>query len=134
MRSWNVYAAVAVTVALVSYGAVLGGRDDGAGPVAAATPTPATVDEAGGSGRERISRTQMGRRWPFTVDSGVLECRGPGAVTFTATADGPVYLVNDVARSLLGGVDVAEVHADHPDGLGLKVDMAPIVDRGLRLC
>jgi Protein of unknown function (DUF2511) len=86
-------------------------------------PAPAT-------GSETVKRSDYGKAWPFTVDSGVLACEGAGAVTFEA--NGTRYAVNGIAA----GQDLPKINPiwrDDPDLAGLKVNIGPIIDRGLKL-
>jgi hypothetical protein len=87
----------------------------------------------GGGGSQEISRQDLGKDWPLTVDSGMLRCEGVGAVTFTAD-DGTTYAVNGTARGLDQWPDIDRIWADNPDVKGLKIDISPLIQRGLRLC
>ena len=80
---------------------------------------------------EAVSREDFGQEWPLTVDSGILACQGAGAVTFT-TPDGTTYAVNGLAQSATPYPDIDPIWADA--GNGYKVDIGPLIDRGLRLC
>src|SRR6266513_1723997 len=54
---------------------------------------------ANGGGKSHaaeLSRTQIGRDWPLTVDHGTLRCEAPQSVVFTAP-DGSDYGVNGSA-------------------------------------
>lgn len=77
-------------------------------------------------------------KWPLTVERGQLRCigsRGAGAVVFL-TPDGTNYAVNGTAKTQLP--DVAEIDAiwanDRSLGAGLKKDIGPLIERGLKLC
>lgn len=92
-------------------------------------------------GTVRITRSEFGERWPFTVDEGVLAFRQTGrlkngdpvgAVTFTA--NGKTYGVNGIARGKASGhADIEEILADDPAVPGLKKNISPIIERGLKL-
>jgi Protein of unknown function (DUF2511) len=78
-----------------------------------------------------IRRADFRKWWPFKVKEGTLVCVGAGAVTFEA--NGTVYAVNGTA----GGQGFAEIELiwrDDPDNPGLKVNIGPVIDRGLALC
>ena len=89
----------------------------------------------GGGGGEEISRQDLGKDWPLTVDSGTLHCERVGldAVTFTAD-DGTTYAVNGAAKGTDEWPDIDRIWADNPDVKGLKIDIGPLIQRGLRLC
>lgn len=80
----------------------------------------------------RLSRADFGKDWPFTVSSGVLTCDDPGAVTFTA--DGTTYAVNGTASGLDKGADVKAIWKKDPTLPGARINIGPIIDRGLKLC
>ncbi|MDW0360800.1 DUF2511 domain-containing protein [Halomonas venusta] len=78
-----------------------------------------------------ISREEYGEAWPFTVDSGRLECwRGPSAVFITS---GKVYQLNGMARQM-GHAPLEPIWRDNPDIPGTKVNIGPMIERALRLC
>lgn len=74
----------------------------------------------------------MGSAWPLSVAKGVLRCREPGAVTFEA--GGMVYAVNGIARQSGECAEIDPIWVDDPDIPGAKMDIGPIIDRGLELC
>ena len=95
------------------------------------TPNASSVEAPAGSiGVEEVSRGDFGADWPLTVDSGVLACQGAGAVTFTAP-DGTTYAVNGLAQSATSYPEIDPIWADSGK---LKVDIGPLIDRGLDLC
>lgn len=77
-----------------------------------------------------ISRTRFGPGWPLTVDEGTLACEGRGVVTFAS--GGTTYAVNRAAKTLLRWPDIDRIRADSPGGL--KMNLVPLIDRGLALC
>jgi len=83
----------------------------------------------GGSGLE-VSRSDFGKDWPLTVQSGTLNCEGAGAVTFTT--NGTTYAVNGLANGMDQWPDIDAIWADAPHGL--KKNIGPLIDRGLKLC
>lgn len=77
--------------------------------------------------------------WPLTVKSGVLQCEEEivssfvvQRVTFT-TPDGTVYAVNGHALDA-GYPDIKPIWKKDPGSYGLRVNIGPLIDRGLRLC
>ncbi len=80
----------------------------------------------------RISRDSFEGEWPFTVDEGVLNCEGAGAVTFSA--EGTTYAVNGTAMGTSDYPDVDVIWADDPEGPGPKIWIGDVIDQGLDLC
>jgi hypothetical protein len=78
-----------------------------------------------------VSRAELGDAWPLTVDDGVLACRD-GSVTFTA--GGNSYAVNGTAKTATSLPDIDAIWADDPSTPGLKINIAPLIERGLALC
>jgi hypothetical protein len=69
--------------------------------------------------------------WPFTVPRGILGCQQPpfpGAVTFNV--DGTLYGVNGQASEKYE--DIKAIW--RPAAEGLRVDIGPMIERGLKLC
>jgi hypothetical protein len=86
----------------------------------------------GSSSQKHISRADYGSDWPLTVDSGTLDCWGPGAVTFT-TEDGTTYALNGTA---LGWADENGWSRDKQGEIWNpnKGDIGALIDDGLALC
>ena len=85
-----------------------------------------------------IMQQQYGDKWPFTVPEGKLECLPPGIITFRV--DNKTYAVNNLASSR-GYKDIDPIWREHPQmtnsqnvPLTTKVDMLPLINRGLELC
>jgi uncharacterized membrane protein len=108
------------------------------GPVLTITLLPFLYGVAWLSRRERVgarksirvSRSQFGEEWPFTVEEGILRGRGWGSVTFKAR--GEEFAVNGVAKGQ-GFKDIEVIWANDPE-TGLKKNIGPIIERGLELC
>lgn len=96
------------------------------------------VSACGPASGTTVTLQEYGDRWPFTVESGVLECGRSGvtdAVTFTS--GGTTYSLNgtaDTFASSKGWADVGPIWRDNPAGPGPKVDLSPLVTRGMALC
>ncbi|OBB25229.1 hypothetical protein A5792_29650 [Mycolicibacterium peregrinum] len=69
--------------------------------------------------------------WPFTVSEGVLMCGSPKRVTFTANR--VMYALNGPAKATGQFADVSAIWRDS-DYPGVKVNIGPMINRGLSLC
>jgi hypothetical protein len=81
-----------------------------------------------------VSRETMRDEWPLTLGSGVLGCER-GAVTFSA--NGVTYAINGTAMAQgrkLGWRDIREVWKDNPAIPGTKINIGPMIEKGLLLC
>lgn len=88
----------------------------------------------------RITRTDLGKEWPLTVNYGVVACQGKTAdgqpltiATFTGP-DGTVYALNGTAKSHTDAAAIDPIWAPNPDVAGLKIGIGPLIDRALTLC
>ena len=98
------------------------------------SPKQKMVNQAKNSkSRAFVSREQYGEDWPFTVDFGMISCRGINSVVFR-TQDHRSYAVNGVAMSEKKYRDLREILRDKPDTPGYKVSIGPIIREGLSLC
>ena len=82
-----------------------------------------------------IKRQDLGDKWPFTVDSGTLTCLAPHELVFEV--NGRKYALNDVAQQRKrekNYYDIYEIARSDPNAGGSKVDVNPIIERGLALC
>ena len=90
------------------------------------------------AGSANVTAKQFGDEWPFTVPSGILSCEGKsglGAVVFTT--NGKSYAVNGAARQKAkreGYKEISEIWKDNPQYPGSKVNIGPIIQKGLTLC
>jgi hypothetical protein len=86
----------------------------------------------------RITKAEYGDTWPFSVDEGILRCEGiegTGAVTFEA--QGKTYALNGIAREQKAFLEVDPIWLPDPEApaeFNLKMNLGPIIDRGLQLC
>lgn len=93
---------------------------------------------AGGSNRpaglvERSTWTDG--QWPFTVDTATLMCSaGADGQRVTVTANREMYALNGTAKSQTDLPDFDAIWRDNPNTPGVKVDIGPMLDRGLALC
>jgi hypothetical protein len=83
-----------------------------------------------------VGRSDLGKAWPLTVESGELNCEGSDGVgQATITVDGTTYALNGLAKSNDSNEDVQAIWAeDKKLGMGLKKDIGPLIDRALELC
>ena len=81
---------------------------------------------------ENVSAKSFGDQWPFTVESGRLECTRNGAVLFHS--DGVAYTVY-APREHAGAGLLIDTILKHPDIRPSYAEgLAPIIERGLELC
>jgi hypothetical protein len=84
-----------------------------------------------------MSAELLGAAWPFSVPYGTVYCVD-NAVLF-AGPDGTRYGINGFAQSLYPDLPpVEDIWLFDPDpamaNAGFRVDIGPIIDRGLELC
>lgn len=110
----------------------------GAPPSESAAPVAVPDDVKGKPGL--ITRTDLGKEWPLTVDYGVMACEDKTAggmalqiATFTAP-DGTEYALNGTAKDHTDAKDIAPIWADNPQTAGLKISIGPLIDRARALC
>jgi len=86
-----------------------------------------------------ITEKEYGEKWPFTVASGRLECKGQAVIFHTG---GKSYAVNGVAKQkAYTAIDpiwkedprMKKMFGDQVDFIP-KVSIGPIIDAGLLLC
>jgi hypothetical protein len=85
-----------------------------------------------------LSRADFGKRWPLTVEAGVVSCErhsgGLGSVIFT-DPEGHRYAVNGTAMAHYPGLpEIDEIWAPGPTNPGARIDISPMIDRGRELC
>lgn len=95
----------------------------------------AVVGLAGCESGIKVTRAEYGDAWPFTVESGYLDCRDGYAALFRA--NGVEYQLNGFAASR-GYAAIDPIWRDRndnePGGLQLKVNLGQLVDRALKEC
>jgi Protein of unknown function (DUF2511) len=80
-----------------------------------------------------VTRSRYGKRWPFTVPRGVVSCDDHGGVVFT-TPDGTAYWLNGTAGGEHNYRDVHPIWRKDPAIPGLRINIGPMINLGLRLC
>lgn len=81
--------------------------------------------------KAEISKSTFNGTWPFTVESGVLECKNKYFAIFTS--GGVSYGLNGAATSH-GYKPIDPIWAPNPDIPGLKANVGPIINQALSLC
>lgn len=81
--------------------------------------------------------------WPLTIDGGMLTCTnvlraGGQPAVYLTTRNGDMWPLNGVAKahhsSFGAKPDITPIWRDNPDLPGTKVNIGPLVQKGLRLC
>jgi hypothetical protein len=78
----------------------------------------------------------LGGQWPFSVASGVVDCKpqGPaGIATFKPDGSDIVYALNGTAKSA-GYPDPDPIWLDDPSTPGAKIDIGWLADYALAIC
>ncbi|MEX0605782.1 MAG: DUF2511 domain-containing protein [Marinobacter sp.] len=86
--------------------------------------------KSGDSGLE-VSKGEFDGSWPFTVDSGVVDCFDGEAAVFKA--EGQSYQLNGYARSR-GYAPIDPIWKDNPDIPGAKVSVGDMINLALKQC
>ena len=97
---------------------------------------PAASKRAPVSRGVRVTRAEWGDDWPFTVDSGMVNCLDPkgnklGAAVFIYS--GKTYALNGYAQSR-GYRNIRPIWRDNPDIPGTKINIGPMIDLALDQC
>ncbi len=83
----------------------------------------------------KITKQEFGAAWAFTVDEGVLSCKGSngiGEVLFTA--NGKTYAVNGTAKGTKKYLPIDDIWAADPSIAGAKKNISAFIEKGLKLC
>ena len=76
----------------------------------------------------------FGKHWPLTVEAGVVSCEPPYSVIFM-DPEGTRYAVNGQAMTSYPELPrIDRIWAPDPEDPVLKIDISPVLDRGLELC
>jgi hypothetical protein len=90
-----------------------------------------TRDEPPAGGGVALSREAYGSEWPFTVDSGTVDCAPPNSAIFRVGET--TYQLNRVARDS-GYTSIHSIWRDDPDSPGQKVSVTALIDLALQQC
>ncbi|MYH63058.1 MAG: DUF2511 domain-containing protein [Caldilineaceae bacterium SB0675_bin_29] len=98
-------------------------------------------------GTRTIYRENMGEAWPLTIEKGYLHCvcadrRGfplfqcaKGAIAVHDPLEGITYSVNGVhAPQFVTAADIEQIRRTDPEDPLVKIDLGPLIARGLELC
>ncbi|QCB50536.1 DUF2511 domain-containing protein [Rhodococcus sp. PAMC28707] len=96
-------------------------------PAVPVTTAPPTRNAPAGL----VSEATWTGDWPFTVTEGTLMCGAPDRVSFTANRN--MYALNGAAKSAGGLDDVTAIWKDSAYA-GVKVNLGPMIEKGLTLC
>jgi len=90
------------------------------------------------AGTASIAESEYGEKWPLTVTEGTLSCKPIGSLGIvTFTANGKTYAVNGTAMGQAkknGWKEIDEIWKPNPSIPGTRINMGPILDKGLSLC
>lgn len=113
-------------------------KQQGKCPEFAARTTRAFGPEGGEVATLRIGCGDV-NQWPLIVKSGLLQCEEEATSSFIfqrvwlTAPDGTVYGVNGTAQEA-GYPGIDPIWKNDPAGYGLKINISPLIDRGLKLC
>lgn len=79
----------------------------------------------------QVTQSQFGDKWPFTVESGYVDCVQPSRAIFRA--NGEVYALNGLARSA-GYKPIDEIWRDDPTGVLPKINIGQMISLALAQC
>lgn len=94
------------------------------------SPSPVIIPTKHTS-ENQITQANFGDKWPLTVSSGEIQCINQMVIF---TVQGTIYAVNGTAKTHSNYKDIREIWADSPQGMGLKKDIGPLINYGLKLC
>ena len=110
-------------------------------PVTTETSPPAPAPQSpprNGPAGYVSEETRSDRPWPFTVSEGTLLCApygvGGNQQSVTFVANRRMYAANGTAKGTDQFEDIDAIWKDNPDIPGTKVNIGPILDKGLSLC
>lgn len=97
--------------------------------------TPNEIDVPAGIKDDRglLVSSDYGDEWPLAVTYGRVRCGASRTVTFI-DPDGKIWAVNGTAQDLTDYPELDPIWADDPELPGAKINIAPVLDRGLELC
>lgn len=109
-------------------------------PLITASPPPSATVVTRPAGA--VSRAEFGDKWPLSVESGEMRCvnrTAPGYGQVVFISGGVTYAINGTARTAAaknGWVDLSTspIWLNNPSIPGAKIDISPLLNRGLALC
>ena len=89
----------------------------------------------------KVTSAEFGKKWPFLVGEGVigyepLQMGTQKLAILTFESGGKTYALNGLAKARSkkrGYLDIVAIWKDDPEIPGVKVDISPITQRGLKL-
>lgn len=125
-------------------GPTLSEAQDGTCGTAKATSSapaiPVQVPDDAQSRPGLVTKTDLGDKWPLTVEYGFLSCTNKEAggmalelAVFTAP-DGTEYALNGSAKAHTDAQDIEPIWANSPNSPGTRVDIGPLLQRTRALC
>ena len=91
-------------------------------------------------GSVTVSQKEYGDKWPLTVSAGTLRCIGPAQSIVIDVPGKGTYAINGTAKTIrkrnpsTGWKLIDDIWRPDPSNKGLKVNIGPLIDRGLALC
>lgn len=83
--------------------------------------------------QEEVTRQQMGAKWPFTVERGILSCnREDGEIVFII--GDKTYAINDKAKKSKRHGALENIWADKQAIKNAKLDLSALLEKALKLC
>jgi hypothetical protein len=85
-----------------------------------------------------VKGTDYGDDWPLTIPEAKLICEQPSAVYLEA--DSKHYGVNGFGKNYVSkeypttARELERIWRPHPDGITPRVNIGPLIDRGLAIC
>jgi len=80
-----------------------------------------------------LSRADFGKQWPLTVEAGVVSCENYSVIFMDL--EGKRYVVNGTATAHYKYLpEIDEIWAPDPKVPGSKINISPVIERGLELC
>lgn len=109
-------------------------------PVTPSEALPVKVPDAVANDPGLLVSSGYGDDWPLTVPYVVAHCKNIAVggrnlqVVTIDTPDGTTYAANGTAKDHTDYPSLQPIWADNPDVEGLKIDISPVIDAGLKLC
>lgn len=90
---------------------------------------------AAAAGERVVTKSDLGDRWPLTVDSGTLRCRPfrDNLQILTIEVDGKIWAVNGTAIGQ-GFPEIDPIWKGNPEIPGARVNIGPLIDLAKSLC